>query len=140
MRPSRAESGCDSGEQQKAVEGVDNRLQSVGLLQLQDYDSKAGPPSKGIRYTIEWKAVLKTKRIGMDTEQDVFLGPAAFWETTLHKKVEDLLNRKFSSQDWPEPDDTVVVVSVSKRIERDLTKQFVGFDIGWSIIDEKLES
>ncbi|KAK6441244.1 hypothetical protein LTR95_002525, partial [Oleoguttula sp. CCFEE 5521] len=140
VRPSRAESNSGGGEEQQALEEVGTRLQSVGLLQLQDYDVEAGPPPEGIRYTIEWKAVLKTKRIGMGTEQDVFLTPAAFWETTLRKKVEDLLDREYSSQDRLEPNDTVVVVSVSKRAERDLTKEFVGFDIGWSVVEEKLES
>jgi hypothetical protein len=74
--------------------------------------------------------VLKTKRIGMDTEQYLFLAPATIWEITLRKKVDELLGRKFSSKDRPEADDTVVVVSVSKRAERDLIQEYVGFDIG----------
>ena len=76
----------------------------------------------------------------MDTEQEVSLAPEAFWETTLHKKVEDLLATKFSPQDRPEPDDTAVVVSVSKRREPDLSKVFPGLDIRWLVIEEKLES
>ena len=43
-------------------------------------------------------------------------------------------------QDRPEPYNTVVVVSVSKRAERNLTKEFAGLDVDWSIIEEKLES
>lgn len=95
---------------------------------------------KGIRYTIAWRALLKTKRIGIDTEQDIDLAPEAFWETTLHKKVTDSLERGFSPRERPEPTDTVIVVSVSKRAERDLTKQFVGFDIDWAVIKDKLVS
>ncbi|KAK1086662.1 hypothetical protein LTR33_001462 [Friedmanniomyces endolithicus] len=130
---------CDGEQQQQAVEEVDNQLQPVESQQLHDYSSDAEPPPERIQYAIEWKALLKTKRIGMDTEQDVSLAPGAFWDATLRKKLEDLLDRKFSPQDRPEPDDTVVVVSLSKRAERDLIKEFVGFDIGWPVIEERLE-
>lgn len=125
-----AQSGCIGWDQPQALEQISNPLPAVGLVQLKDYNSDVEPPSECIRYTIEWKAVLKTKRIGMDTEQNVFLAPVAFWELHLRKKLEDLLDRKFSTQDRPEPDNTVIVISVSKRAERDLTKEFVGFDIG----------
>ncbi|KAK1045908.1 hypothetical protein LTR74_018056 [Friedmanniomyces endolithicus] len=138
-RPSSAERHCDGEQQQQAVEEVDNQLQPVESQQLHDYSSDAEPPPERIQYAIEWKALLKTKRIGMDTEQDVSLAPGAFWDATLRKKLEDLLDRKFFPQDRPEPDDTVVVVSVSKRAERDLIKEFVGFDIGWPVIEERLE-
>ena len=61
----------------------------------------------------------------MDTEQDVSLAPGGFWDTTLRRKEEDMLDRKFSPQDRPQPEDTVVAVSVNKRAERDLAKEFV---------------
>ena len=138
-RPSPAESYC-GGEQRKAVEEEDSRSQPIVAQQLHDYGSDAEGPWGGIRYAIEWKAVVRSTRIGIDTEQEVSLSPEAFWETTLRKKVEDLLARKFSPQDRPEPDDTVVVVSVSKRGEPDLSRVFVGFDIRWSVIEAKLES
>ena len=84
--------------------------------------------------------MVRTNRIRIDTEQEVSLSPEDFWETTLRKKVEDLLATKFSPQDRPEPDDTVVVVSVSKRGEPDLSKVFPAFDIRWLVVEEKLES
>lgn len=61
-------------------------------------------PLEGIRYTVEWKALLKTNRIEMGTEQDIDLAPEALWETTLHKKVRE------QPQERPEPGDTVVVL------------------------------
>ena len=76
----------------------------------------------------------------MSTEEGVFLAPGAFWDSTLRRKIDESLNREFSSQDRPEPCNTVVVVSVSKRAERDLTKEFAGLDVDWSVIEEKLES
>lgn len=132
----------DEEQQRQSVErhGGDNTLQPVDSLQTQHDDHEETESLAGILYTVEWKAVLKTKRIGMDTEQDVDLAPEVLWETILRKKVGDLLDREFPPQERPEPGDTVIVVSVSKRAERDLTKQFPGFDIGWSVIEEKLES
>ena len=128
--------------QRQSVEryAEDNSLLSGAPLQSQDDEEDAAEPLEGIRYTVEWKAVLKTTRIGMDTEQDVDLAPEALWETRLRKKVGDLLESEFSPPERPEPGNTVIVVSVSKRAERDLTKQFPGFDIDWSVIEEKLES
>lgn len=93
------------GTQQVPVAGlvVADRLESAESQASQCSESDAIMLSDGIRYSVEWKAVLKTKRIGMDTEQDVSLAPGMFWETTLHKKVEDLLNRKYSAPGWLDP-------------------------------------
>lgn len=62
-------------------------------LRSQDDVEDVADLLEGIRYTVEWTALLKTKRIGMDTEQDIDLASEAFWETTLHKKVRDSLER-----------------------------------------------
>jgi len=110
------------------------------LLLLQEWDGITVPSMDTLHYTVEWKAVLKTKRISISTEEGVFLAPGAFWDSTLRRKIDESLNREFSSQDRPEPCNTVVVVSVSKRAERDLTKEFAGLDVDWSVIEEKLES
>ncbi|TKA66194.1 hypothetical protein B0A55_11759 [Friedmanniomyces simplex] len=79
-RPSSAERHCDGEQQQQAAQEVDTQLQPVESQQLHDYSSYEEPPPERIQYAIEWKDLLKTKRIGMDTEQDVSLAPGAFWE------------------------------------------------------------
>lgn len=76
----------------------------------------------------------------MNTDEGVFLHPGAYWDTTLHSNIDDALSREFAPQDRPDPCSTVIVVSVSKRAERDLTKEFIGQDIDWLVIAEKLES
>jgi hypothetical protein len=111
-----------------------------GQLLLQEWDGNTEPPVDTLRYTVEWKAVMKTKRLGMNSEEDIFLSPKAFWDATLQHSLDTLLGREFSQQDRPEPCSTLVVVSVTKRAERDLTKEFVGLDVDWSLIGEKLES
>jgi hypothetical protein len=110
------------------------------LLMLHEWDGTTEPSSDTLRYTVEWKAVLNTKRIGMYTEENVFLTLGAFWDAALHEKIDEALSREFAPQDRPEPCNTVVVVSVNKRAERDITKEFLGLDVDWSIIGEKLES
>jgi len=98
-------------------------------LLIQEWDGITVPSMDTLCYTVEWKAVLKTKRISMSTEEDVFLAPGAFWNSTLRRKIDESLNREFSLRDRPEPCNTVVVVSVSKRAEHDLTKEFAGLDV-----------
>lgn len=119
---------------------MEDQVDQDGRLLLQEWDGITEPPVDTLRYTVEWKAVLKTKRLGMDTEEDIFLSPKAFWEATLQHSLDASLEREFSQQNRPEPCDTLVVVSVSKRAERDLTKDFVGLEVDWSLIEEKLES
>jgi hypothetical protein len=95
------------------------------LCQLTNCDSERtyneDPPSY-IHYSIEWKVTVNNKAImPKDTEQDVVLAPAAYWQRFLHPKLENLLckkNRPVRSED------TTVVVSVMERSERDLIKQF----------------
>merc|ERR1711939_568781 len=125
------EDECQDGEEQ---------VEQGGQLLLQEWDGTAEPPVDTLRYTVEWKAVLKTKRLGMNTEEDIFLSPKALWDATLQHSLDTSLEREFSQQNRPEPCNTLVVVSVSKRAERDLTKEFVGLDVDWSLIGEKLES
>ena len=72
----------------------------------------------------------------MNSEEDIFLSPKAFWNATLQHSRDTLLEREFSQQDRPEPCSTLVVVSVTKRAERYITKEFVGLDVDWSLIGE----
>jgi len=118
---------------------VDDQLQPVKSQQLHDYSSDAELPPERIQYAIEWKDLLRPKTNGMDTELDTSHASGACRDATLRKKVEDLLDRKFSPQDRPEPDDTVAVVSVSKRAGRDLLRESAGYDIGWPVSAETPE-
>lgn len=149
LTQSRPQSTGPSAEHQalQQQEGVENEAQNMeeqgdegGGLLLQEWDGITEPPVDTLRYTLEWKAVLKTKRLGMDTEEDVFLSPKAFWEATLRHSLDKSLEREPSQHNRPEPCDTLVVVSVNKRAERDLTKDFIGLEVDWSLIEEKLES
>jgi hypothetical protein len=81
------------------------------------------PPSC-IHYLIEWKVTLNNKLITKDTEQDLVLAPNFYWSPFLRPKLEKLPRKKLSPNKRVRPDDTNVVVSVTERSERDLTKRF----------------
>jgi hypothetical protein len=64
-------------EEDEAQDGEEQVDQDVQLF-LQEWDGTTEPPVDTLRYTVEWKAVLKTKRFGMNTEKDVFSSPKGF--------------------------------------------------------------
>jgi len=91
-----------------------------------------------IHYSIEWKVTLNNKLISKDTEQNLVLAPTFYWSLFLRPKLEKLLCKKLSLNKRVRPDDTSMVVSVTKRSERDLTKRFDETDIDWSVIEKQL--
>ncbi|KAM5528784.1 hypothetical protein FOXYSP1_16628 [Fusarium oxysporum f. sp. phaseoli] len=114
------------------------------LLQLDDWDPDGtydeSPPTC-IHYSIEWKLQLRKGRLSKltnDTEQDLVLAPGAFWDTTLEDKVDKLLKQKTPRGKSYVPEETIVVVSVTDRSERDLTKRFDEFNVDWKIAEEQL--
>jgi hypothetical protein len=71
-----------------------------------------------------------------DTEQDVVLAPAAYWQHFLHPKLEHLLhttNRSLKS-DFT----SVVVLVTQQRKEPNLTKVFPETSIDWAVIENQL--
>ncbi|VTO92628.1 unnamed protein product [Fusarium graminearum] len=114
------------------------------LLQLGDWDPDSAydesPPSC-IHYSIEWKLQLRKGRLAKltnDTEQNLVLAPGAFWGMILEAKVERLLRQKTPRGKIYVPEETIIVVSVTDRSERDLTKRFDEFNIDWEMAEEQL--
>ncbi|KAK3331539.1 hypothetical protein B0H66DRAFT_99088 [Apodospora peruviana] len=62
--------------------------------------------------------------------------PGAFWDQTL--KLQQLLAKKTPRNKCYEPDETNVVVSVTDRSQRDLSKRFDEMDIDWEVVEEQL--
>jgi len=111
------------------------------LLHIDDWDEEktcdVKPPSC-IRYSIEWKVTVNNKPISKDTEQDLVLAPSFYWPLILQPKLEKLLYKKVPSNKRVMSDDTSVVVSVTGRSERDLTKRFDEIEIDWPVIEKQL--
>ncbi|KFA81770.1 hypothetical protein S40288_11566 [Stachybotrys chartarum IBT 40288] len=138
---SRSSSPFDQSQQQ-----VSRRR--LPLLQLSDWDEDAAydaSPPTCIHYSIEWKLLLNKGRLtkltyNPEQESDLVLAPGAFWSRTLKAVVEDLLRQKTPRNKTYRPEETNVVVSVSDRAERNLSKRFKEFDIEWGIIENQLEA
>ena len=114
------------------------------LLQLADWDPNLpyneSPPTC-IHYSIEWKLLLKKGRLAKltnDTEQNLVLAPGAFWDQILKSKLQQLLMKKTPRNKCYEPDETNVVVSVTDRSQRDLTKRFDELQIDWEVVEDQL--
>ncbi|EXL66212.1 hypothetical protein FOPG_17594 [Fusarium oxysporum f. sp. conglutinans race 2 54008] len=98
-------------------------------------------PPTCVHYSIEWKLQLRKGRLSKlinDTEQDLVLAPGAFWDATLEDKVDKLLKQKTPRGKCYVPEETIVVVSVTDRSERDLTKRFDEFNVDWKMAEEQL--
>lgn len=128
------------------TEGVHAMPTRLRLLQLAEWENDRqydeDPPSS-IHYTIEWKVTHSEKNkknrklLFRDTEQDVVLAPAAYWTQVLQPKLRQSLKKK-TPQSKPRAEDTVAVVHVNDRSERDLIKQFDGLKVDWRSIEVQL--
>jgi hypothetical protein len=67
----------EEGEDHDVQDG-EEAVDQDGQLLSQEWDGTAEPPVEALRYTVEWKAVLKTERLGMNTAEDVLLSPKGF--------------------------------------------------------------
>ena len=109
----------------------------LGFLPLDEWDEyntyEEETPSR-LRYSIEWKVAVNNRVMTRDTEQDVVLAPAVYWEMYLRAKVDKLVGRKLPRSSQVTLDDTSVVASVNDRSERDLTRRFDGMEIDWSAV------
>jgi hypothetical protein len=97
------------------------------VCQLTDWDKEKAyneDPLSYIHYTIEWKVTVNNRMVSKDTEQDVVLAPSAYWGLFLKPKLEKLLCKKLAKNRPIKSEDTNVVVSVTERSQRDLTKRF----------------
>ncbi|OBT41609.1 hypothetical protein VE00_07827 [Pseudogymnoascus sp. WSF 3629] len=98
-----------------------DKLQLLHIDEWNDENTYDEVPPSCIHYSIEWKVTLNGKLISKDTEQNL-----------------KLLRKKVSSNKRVTPDDTNVVVLVTDRSERDLTKRFDETEIGWPVIEQQL--
>ena len=76
--------------------------------------------------------------VSKDTEPDVVLAPGSFWLLVLQPKLEKLLCKKVAKNRPIKSEDTNIVVPVTERSQRDLTKRFDDTDIDWAVIEKQL--
>ena len=138
------ESNLASQESVRGVIDTDPRADTVqadrlGLLQYPEWDQekdyRENPPTC-IRYTIDWKITLNNRTKVKNTERDVVLQPAAFFDIILSPKVKATAAQKISRNKNVQLEDIGVIVSVNDRTERDLNRTQP--DVDWAEIEEQL--
>lgn len=110
------------------------------LLNLDEWDENEiydEDPPTCLRYSIEWKVTLNNRLISKDTEPNLVLAPKFYWSLFLREKLDKLLQKKLSPSRRVICEDTNVVVSVTDRSERDLTKRFEERDIDWFLVERQ---
>ncbi|KAF3034265.1 hypothetical protein E8E11_001061 [Didymella keratinophila] len=101
----------------------------------------------GIQYEDMWNmdetgvalgVTLNNKVLSRDTEPDLVLAPRFYWSLFLRDKLEKLLQKKLPPSKRVACEETNVVVSVTERSQRDLTKRFDEMDIDWCLVERQL--
>jgi hypothetical protein len=117
-----------------------SRVEKLATIPLEDWDENGSydeDPPRCLHYSIEWKVTLNGKVISKDTETNLVLSLLPYWQQFLQPRLQQLLQKKLGNSS-AKSDDTSVVVSVTGRSERDLTKRFEELDIDWSTVEKQL--
>ncbi|KAK8093089.1 uncharacterized protein PG998_014490 [Apiospora kogelbergensis] len=94
--------------------------------------------SNHIRYDVEWKVTLNRRSKAEDTEQDVVLSPRELWESSLQRKLENVVKKKLPANRSFQVEDIRMVESVTGK--RKLKKRYDGLDINWATLEKQLRS
>jgi hypothetical protein len=82
---------------------------------------------------------LNNRVIAKQTEQDIVLAPGDFWDQTLWPELEKLAEKTRSNKPC-KADATTIVMSVTDRSERDITKRFDELVIDWLAVERQLQT
>lgn len=111
------------------------------LLWLEEWDRDRvydEEPPTCVHYSVEWKVLLNDKQVSKNSERNVVLEPASFWQVILRPRLEALVEKKTGSVQNVQPHETSVVTAVTARGEHDLTNKFEGLDINWTDVSSQL--
>ena len=65
-------------------------MSKLGFCQYRNWDKERTydeDPSRYIHYTIEWEVKVNKRKVSKETEQDLVLAPAEYWEHFLESKI-----------------------------------------------------
>ncbi|KAK5069390.1 hypothetical protein LTR51_008640 [Lithohypha guttulata] len=114
---------------------------ALGFISLQNWRSDHvynEVPPLYLHYNVEWKVKVNKTIIFKETEENIVLSPAAFWEQVLQTRLDEQLQKDNRSSRSVCAKVTDIVVSVTGRSERPWVKQFGGTNIDWSKVERKL--
>ncbi|KAI0810008.1 hypothetical protein GGR55DRAFT_695806 [Xylaria sp. FL0064] len=90
----------------------------------------SAPESSPLPYTISWKLHLRKGRLAKLTEDTI---------EDVNPEIATLVNSRLPEPEY-QPDETLIVVSSSKRGEPPLHKRFDRLAVDWAVIESKLNS
>jgi len=120
------------------VRPLSGKLELLNLDEWNENETYDEEPPTCVHYSIEWKVTLNNKLLSKDTEPDLVLAPRFYWSLFLREKLEKLLQKKLPPSKRVACEDTNVVVSVTERSKRDLTKRFDEVDVDWFLVERQL--
>ncbi|CAN9251087.1 unnamed protein product [Alternaria alternata] len=120
------------------VRPLSGKLELLSLDEWNENETYDEEPPTCLHYSIEWKVTLNNKLLSKDTEPDLVLAPRFYWSLFLREKLEKLLQKKLPPSKRVACEDTNVVVSVTERSKRDLTKRFDELDVDWFLVERQL--
>jgi hypothetical protein len=128
----------DLGRDTCNVSPHSGKLELLNLDEWNKNETYDEESSTCLHYSIEWKFKLNNKLLSKDTEPDLMLTPRLYWSLCLRNKLEKLLEKKPPPSKHVACKDTNVVVSVTERSKRDLTKRFNKMDVDWFLVEKQL--
>jgi hypothetical protein len=116
------------------------QVNEVGLSQVADHESNSNDDQLStLRYSIHCKVRVNQRSILDDTEQDVALAPAVYWDRFLRTELETAVRKWEQNRNKAlKSEGGSVAVSVSKHGQKKFTKPFEGTNINWSMIENQL--
>lgn len=115
-------------------------LDGSAFLPFEDWEQDREYPDTYLKYTLEWKIVVKTRSILTMTEQSLRVSPSSFWVNVLQVKLEEFVKKRRAAHKFYEPESTKAVLSVTERKVRDVKKHFEQLEIDWPSLERQLEN
>ena len=115
-------------------------LNGSAFLPFEVWEEDGEYPDTYLRYTLEWKFVVKTRSILTVTEQALPVSPSSFWVNVLQSKLEEFVRKKRAAHKVYEPESTKAVLSVTERKVRDVKKHFEQLNIDGPSLERQLEN
>ncbi|KAJ9601891.1 hypothetical protein H2200_013606 [Cladophialophora chaetospira] len=130
-----------ANEQQRTRKRQRTLRNKLPLLQLEEWERERvynEEPPICVHYAVDWKICLDDKQISKNSERNVVLEPASFWQAILRPRLEGMVEKKMGHVQNAQPYETIIVTSVTARGEHDLTHEFEGLGIDWTDVNSQL--
>ncbi|EHK19848.1 uncharacterized protein TRIVIDRAFT_47145, partial [Trichoderma virens Gv29-8] len=85
------------------------------------------------------KLTVNNRQVAKQTKQDLVLAPGDFWNKTLISRLDKLVQKTQVNKQYA-ADATTIVISVTERSERNITKQFDKIKVDWLVVERQLQT